>query len=58
MAASKPEIFFVLESSQEKTSEVLVPPVTSFFACFTEAAQGEAATTSSAATGPELMALS
>ena len=58
MAASKPEIFFVLESSQEKTSEVLVPPVTSLPACFTAAAQVEAATTSSAATGPELMALS
>ena len=58
MAVSKPETLPVVVSSREKTGAVFVPPVLSTPASLMAEAQVEAATTSSAATGPELTTVS
>ena len=58
MAASKPETRPVAASWEEKTGRVIVPPVLKTPACLIAEAQEEAVTTSSEATGPELMTVS
>ena len=58
MAASNPVTLPVVASSEEKTAAVFVPPVLRTPASLIAEAQLEAATTSAAATGPELMTVS